>query len=178
MLEGGTLLKCSSLFISSCRKVHFAGFSPGRKGPASAQVRSLMVVAAICLFLIAPFKAAAAMQEAPEEENKLDKQYLKNVLSDQKKIWTSPAEIRGDHLPWLIPFFSVGAGLISTDSNVARQQSRSPSLISNSRNLANVGAASFVAGGAAFYVYGRFAHCREGLHFHESTPCLVGPSPP
>jgi hypothetical protein len=119
--------------------------------------RYMAIMAATCLFLLAPF-GVAAVQSSPEQENTLGGGYLKNVLLDQKAIWTSPAKIRQDHLPWLIPFVSVSGGLFATDSNVAKQVSRSPSLISNSRNLANVGVASMVAGGAGFYLYGRVTH--------------------
>jgi membrane-associated phospholipid phosphatase len=130
---------------------------------------TLVKLLSLFIFLFIPFKASAIIQEttkqeAPEQQNTLGKGYLKNLFSDQKAIWTSPARIRQDHLPWLIPFVSISGGLFATDSNVAKQLSRSPSLISNSRNLANVGAASLVAGGAAFYLYGRVTqndHARE-----------------
>src|SRR5205807_4338022 len=128
------------------------------------RARFFMVVAVICLSLIAPFGAFAIMQEPPKEENTLGKEYLKNLFSDQKKIWTSPARIRQDHLPWLIPFVTISGGLFATDSNVAKQLPRNPSIISNSRNLANIGVASLVAGGAGFYLYGRVTqndHARE-----------------
>ncbi|HEV2960227.1 MAG TPA: hypothetical protein VG649_00260, partial [Candidatus Angelobacter sp.] len=125
--------------------------------PGITSARSLVIVAVTCLFLFAPF-GAAAVQSGPDQENTLGVRYLKNLFSDQKAIWTSPAQIRQDHLPWLIPFVSVSGGLFATDSNVAKQVSRSPSLISNSRNLANAGVASMVAGGAGFYLYGRVTH--------------------
>lgn len=156
VLAGNTLSRLSSSFAFSCGRVRFAGLDK-RTSLNDARIRLLMV-AAICIFLISPLKSLAAMQETGGEENRLGKAYVKNLFSDQKKIWTSPARIRSDHLPWLIPFVAVGGGLIATDSNVARQLSPRPGLISNSRNLGNLGAASFVAGGTGFYVYGRFAH--------------------
>ena len=125
--------------------------------PRVTITRSFAIVSATCLMLLAP-AGAAALQSAPEQENTLGGRYLKNLFSDQKTIWTSPAKIRQDHIPWLIPFVSVSGGLFATDSNVAKQLSRSPSLISNSRNLANAGVASIVAGGAGFYLYGRVTH--------------------
>src|SRR5258708_8835074 len=104
---------------------------------------TLVKLLSLFIFLLASFHASGAAQEtsepeAPKQEdskrqNTLGTRYLKNLFSDQKNIWTSPARIRQDHLPWLIPFVSISGGLFATDSNVAKQLSRSPSLISNSR---------------------------------------------
>src|SRR5437879_6157062 len=138
--------------------------------PCVIITRSLNMVAVTCLMLLAPI-GAAAVQSGPEQENTLGGEYLKKLLADQKTIWTSPAKIRQDHLPWLIPFVSVSGGLFATDSNVAKQLSSSPSLISNSRNFANAGVASLVAGGAGFYLWGRATqneHAREtGVLYSE-----------
>lgn len=103
-------------------------------------------------------QTCAQAQEAPAQENTIGKQYLKDVLHDEKIIWTSPARIRSSHLPWLIPFFATTGGLIATDSNVAKQLPGGPSLISNSRTFANAGLALAVGGGASYYLWGHFAH--------------------
>lgn len=127
-------------------------------------MRRLGTLAALCLFLFVSFGDFAAAQQPPTQKNTLGEEYLKNLFSDQKKIWTSPGRIRQNQLPWLIPFVAVSGGLFATDSNVAKQVSTSPSLISNSRNLANAGVASLIAGGAGFYLYGRVKdndHARE-----------------
>ena len=125
---------------------------------------SFFILAIIAFFFLLSPTGAAAFQASAEQDNTLGERYLKNLFSDQKAIWTSPAKIRQDHLPWLIPFVSISGGLFATDSNVARQVSSSPSLISNSRNLANAGVVSLVAGGAGFYLWGRATqndHARE-----------------
>jgi membrane-associated phospholipid phosphatase len=106
-----------------------------------------------------------SQDQTAEQENTLGVRYLKNLFSDQKAIWTSPAQIRPSHLPWLIPFVSISGGLFATDSNVAKQLSQNPSLISNSRNLANAGVATLVAGGLTFYLYGR---AKEDDHARET----------
>ncbi|HXA86116.1 MAG TPA: capsule assembly Wzi family protein [Candidatus Dormibacteraeota bacterium] len=117
-----------------------------------------MILVALCLSLVAPPQASATIQDTPQQKNTLGKAYLKHLFSDQKTIWSSPGRIRQDHLPWLIPFVATSTGLFATDSNVAKQLWHNPSVISNSRNLANAGTASLVAGGAAFYIYGRFTN--------------------
>src|SRR5947207_10119719 len=124
----------------------------------STKTKTLRDVVAFCLCLMLPLHAAAAPQDNGSQENTLGKQYLNNLFSDQKTIWTSPARIRGDHLLWLIPFAATAGGLFATDSNVVKQLSVSPSTISHNHTLANGGAALMVGGGAAFYLYGRFSH--------------------
>src|SRR5437588_496797 len=126
------------IFVHSVRKIHPMNLRINLMNPRVTITRSFAIVSATCLMLLAP-AGTAALQSAPEQENTLGGRYLKNLFSDQKTIWTSPAKIRQDHIPWLIPFVSVSGGLFATDSNVAKQLSRSPSLISNSRNLANAG---------------------------------------
>src|SRR5438270_8041012 len=117
---------------------------------------SLAVAAVLCIALISPLQTLA--QDDSTQQNTLGKDYIKNIFSDQKVIWTSPARVRANHLPWLIPFFATAGGLIATDSNVAKQLPGGPSLISRSRTLANGGLAVAVAGGASYYVYGRLTH--------------------
>src|SRR5436305_13445592 len=90
--------------------------------PCVIITRSFTMVAVTCLMLLAPV-GAAAVQSAPEQENTRGGEYLKNLLVDQKTIWTSPARIRQDHLTWLIPFVSISGGLFATDSNVSKQVS-------------------------------------------------------
>src|SRR5437660_641036 len=134
------------------------------KNNCSYPLPSFFILAIIAFFFLLSPTGAAAFQASAEQDNTLGERYLKNLFSDQKAIWTSPAKIRQDHLPWLIPFVSISGGLFATDSNVARQVSSSPSLISNSRNLANAGVVSLVAGGAGFYLWGRATqndHARE-----------------
>jgi membrane-associated phospholipid phosphatase len=121
----------------------------------------VLVLSGLFMFVVSE---ASAWQAQDRQENTLGERYLKNLFSDQKAIWTSPAQVRQDHLPWLVPFVSISGGLFATDSNVAKQLSGSPSLISNSRNFANAGVASLVAGGAGFYLWGRATqneHARE-----------------
>src|SRR5437763_11902718 len=127
-----------SLFpISSIFRIIWAGKKTG----------GLRDIVTICLCLMLPLCATAATQEDSSQENTLGKQYLKNLFSDQKTIWTSPAHIRGGHLPWLIPFAAAAGGLFATDSNVVKQLSVSPSTISHNHTLANGGAALMVGGG-------------------------------
>jgi len=104
-----------------------------------------------------PLHAHGIQDEQPQQENKLGIRYLKNLAKDQKAIWTSPAHIRSRQLPYLIPLFSAGAGLIASDSAASGQLSNDPSRISLSHHIASYGAAASVIGGASFYFYGRVA---------------------
>src|SRR5947209_964671 len=126
--------------------------------PSRRKNRAFRSVFLACLYLVISGQAMAAIQQFHDPENTLGKQYLKNIFNDQKIIWTSPARIRANRLPWLIPFFATAGGLIATDSNIARQLPGGLLLISHSRTLANGGLAVVVAGGASYYFYGRLTH--------------------
>ena len=118
-------------------------------------VRRLCAVIMGFLGLLFPFHAVAAPQDDAPQENKVGPEYIQHLFSDQKAIWTSPAKIRREHLPWLIPLVSISGGLLATDSAVAKQLPSNSSVISYSRDLANAGAAFMAASSASFYFYGR-----------------------
>src|SRR5262245_8515888 len=44
----------------------------------------------------------------------LERRFLKNILSDQRAIWTSPFHLDRDDAKWLVPLGLSTAGLIAT----------------------------------------------------------------
>ena len=73
----------------------------------------------------------------------------KDILIDQKHIWTSPARLRFADADWLIPAAGITAGFLSTDSDISRHLSHSPTTISHYKTIstAGVGALIGAAGG-------------------------------
>ncbi|HYL99900.1 MAG TPA: phosphatase PAP2 family protein, partial [Blastocatellia bacterium] len=49
----------------------------------------------------------------------LEHDFFKNVLRDQRAIWTSPFHIHRDQAYWLLPFAGVTAALLASDSATA-----------------------------------------------------------
>src|SRR5207253_1852597 len=62
--------------------------------------------------------SAKKTQEPPGDasrENALDLQTIKNIVRDQRQIWTSPAYVRLGHADWLVPYAGLTAGFLVTD---------------------------------------------------------------
>jgi hypothetical protein len=69
----------------------------------------------------------------------LTRKLTRNILMDQKEIWTSPFRIGQDPLPWIL----IGAGtaaLIATDRQTSTELPNSVDQISISRHVSNAGA--------------------------------------
>ena len=52
-------------------------------------------------------------------ENKLGVALIKNLMRDQKAIWTSPAHIRMGEATWLVPFAGLTAGFLVNDRDAS-----------------------------------------------------------
>ena len=52
----------------------------------------------------------------------LEHQFFKNILRDQKAIWTSPFHLHGSDARWLVPLGAGTAALIATDRRTAGRQ--------------------------------------------------------
>lgn len=133
-----------------------------------AVVSKLWRVALIC----ALFTLAAARSEAqdskgsgaqptptPRPTPSLESRFFRNILRDQRAIWTSPFRIGHDDAKWLAPLGLSAAALFATDRHTAGE------LVENGENLRRVrvsndisnGGSLYATGGAAaaFYLLGR-----------------------
>lgn len=82
------------------------------------------------------------MELAPEEtseENKLGLQTIKNIVRDQRQIWTSPARVRLGHADWLVPYAGLTAGFLVTDRDASLHLSNSPGTLKHYRDFSNYG---------------------------------------
>lgn len=89
----------------------------------------------------------------------LEKQFLKNILRDQKAIWTSPFKLDGKDAKWLAPLGVATIALVATDRRTSGFVGRGGSLPSVSRNV-SFGGGTYAAGGVAagFYLVGRLTN--------------------
>jgi membrane-associated phospholipid phosphatase len=78
---------------------------------------------------------------------------FKNLILDQKDIWTSPFRLRAGDLKWAVPFAGITTGLIMTDRTAAHEASRSH--VNSSTTFSNAGLAVFGASSAGFYLLGQ-----------------------
>jgi hypothetical protein len=89
------------------------------------------------------------------EVNGIGLQLVKNIVRDQRDIWTSPAHLRLGYADWVVPFAGITTGLLVTDRDVNLHQASSPSTLKNYRNLSNFGIAGMAGATGGLYLWGR-----------------------
>ena len=92
----------------------------------------------------------------------LEHEFIKNVLRDQKAIWTAPFHLHQRDARWLAPIGLGAAALIATDQQTGDEMAESTSQLNASRIVSYAGSTYGVAAVAgAFYVAGRAGHNRR-----------------
>ena len=102
-------------------------------------------------------------QEAAAPVKSPERRFLGDLLKDQRHIWTSPTHIKERDLRWLIPFVSAGAILVAEDNHISKTLSYSPSQLSISHGVSDVGVDFMFAAMGALYLDGRLAHQERRL---------------
>jgi membrane-associated phospholipid phosphatase len=87
--------------------------------------------------------------------NSLGAPFLKNLFSDQKTIWTSPARLRWADGSWLFPVLAATGGFLATDHAVPPALPTSPAKLNRYSNFSNYGLYSMIGAGGGLYVWGR-----------------------
>lgn len=89
----------------------------------------------------------------------LERQFFKNILRDQKAIWTSPFHLRGRDARWLAPLGVGTAALIATDRRTGDKIGEFHDQLDFSRVVSYAGSDYGVSGVAlTFYLVGRAKH--------------------
>lgn len=107
-----------------------------------------------------PLPAATPISQASPSPaptpRSVEKEFFKNILRDQKAIWTSPFYLRGTDAKWLIPLGAATTALIANDRRTSSFVSRRGSLPAVSRGFSQ-GGTFYATGGiaAGFYLLGR-----------------------
>jgi membrane-associated phospholipid phosphatase len=98
--------------------------------------------------------AAVTLTDRPQHPN--EKYFFKNLLLDQKAIWTSPEHISGGDLKWLVPSSGIAAGLFATDPDSAwGMASYHPNTW---KDVSNYGLGAAFGTTAAMYAWGHLTH--------------------
>lgn len=93
---------------------------------------------------------------SPTPGPSLERQFFKNILRDQRAIWTSPLQISGKDSKWLAPLALSTAALIITDRHTAgaftdnRDRRNASRIVSHAGALYTTGSVA-----AVFYMVGR-----------------------
>jgi membrane-associated phospholipid phosphatase len=118
----------------------------------------MMVLIALVVTLNARAQTASP-SPSPAPTPTLEHEFLKNILRDQKAIWTAPFRVDRDDAKWLVPM-ALGTGtLIATDRTTAKGIAQFDDQLSASRWISYPGSTYGAAAvGAAFYLTGRAEH--------------------
>lgn len=89
----------------------------------------------------------------------LERRFFRNILEDQRAIWTSPFNMERGDLKWIVPLGLSTAALMATDRRTASEMAEggdNQRRLRISRDISR-GGASYTTGGiaAAFYLIGR-----------------------
>jgi membrane-associated phospholipid phosphatase len=116
----------------------------------------LLVVLATAFVAQAQTPAALAPTPTASPTPSLEREFFKNILRDQKAIWTSPFHLERKDVKWMIPA-GVGFGaLITTDRITGDEIAEFDRGVTASRIISYPGSTSGVAAVAAtFYIVGR-----------------------
>lgn len=89
----------------------------------------------------------------------LEHEFFRNILRDQKAIWTAPLHLRSEDARWLVPVGVGTAALIATDQQTGDEVAESNKPLNVSRAISYVGSSYGTASIAgAFYLFGRAKH--------------------
>jgi membrane-associated phospholipid phosphatase len=86
----------------------------------------------------------------------LEHEFFKNILNDQKVIWTAPMRLRRHDAKWVIPSSIGFMALVTTDRITGDEMAESDRQLKTSRIVSNAGSVYGLGGLAgAFYLFGR-----------------------
>jgi membrane-associated phospholipid phosphatase len=103
-----------------------------------------------------PTNPSPRPQASPSPTQALERRFFKNILQDQRAIWTSPLHIDSDDSKWLVPLGLSTTALLFTDQYTAAALHSDRTRLNVSRDVSYLGSA--YATGAisgAFYLVGR-----------------------
>jgi hypothetical protein len=85
---------------------------------------TVLLIVPVNAFAQTPSSASPSPQAQPTPS--LERRFFKNILRDQRDIWTSPLRLSSDDAKWLVPLGASTAALIATDRRTAGQWDHVP----------------------------------------------------
>ena len=89
----------------------------------------------------------------------LERQFFKNILNDQKAIWTAPFNLHKEHAKWMIPS-SIGLMAFITTDRISGDEIAEFDRLSKTADVLSVPGSAYgvTAAAATFYLLGREKH--------------------
>lgn len=146
-----------SWFRASARRFVLAALALGAGAVfAAAQTPANGIRPALAELPDAP-EPQSAMPDPPPADAITLRNTPRNLLLDQKAIWTSPVRLRLHDLKWLAPLALATGAAIATDHHTMTQVvSRDPGFNRANIDTSNVLIGSWIAAPVAIYGYGHF----------------------
>ncbi|HVS88360.1 MAG TPA: capsule assembly Wzi family protein [Candidatus Acidoferrum sp.] len=120
---------------------------------------------------------ASSSADVPSERNVVSKTsqgtrmgLVERFVDDQRRVWTSPTQLRFSDTEWLVPLSGITAGLFVTDRDFSKHLSQNPTTISHYKTLSNAGVAALIGGAGGMWLLG---HAKHNEHWSE-TGFLAG----
>ena len=110
----------------------------------------------IILVILPTTLAARAQTPSPTPTPSLEHEFFRNILRDQKAIWTSPLHVQRGDAKWMVPGAMGLMALITTDRITGDEIFEADRQVTSSRAISQFGAAyTLGAVAAGFYLVGR-----------------------
>jgi PAP2 superfamily len=118
---------------------------------------ALVLAAGFAVHAQTPTKPSPSPAASPTPS--LEKEFFKNILRDQKAIWTAPLHLHGKDAKWLVPSGIGTMALITTDRITGDELAEFDRQIKPSR-IISYGGSIYATGtfAATFYLFGRTKH--------------------
>ena len=111
---------------------------------------------AILVFILAIGLAVSAQTQPQSQPQSLEHEFFRNILSDQKAIWTAPLHLEKHDAKWIIPSSIGFMALVTTDRMTGDEMLEHDRQVKASRIISDVGSIySLGAVSGAFYLIGR-----------------------
>jgi Capsule assembly protein Wzi/PAP2 superfamily len=91
-----------------------------------------------------------------DPDNRLISPFVRHIVGDQKRFWTTPTRLQVKDLKWIVPLTAVTGAFIASDSWWARQVPASH--VSTSKTISNYTTYSFIALGGSSFLFGQMTH--------------------
>src|SRR6185369_1141965 len=105
------------------------------------------------IFFILAIATATCAQTPPRS---LERDFFKNILNDQKAIWTAPMHLERQDAKWVIPSSIGFMALVTTDRITGDEIAEFDGQLKASRIVSHVGSVyGLGAISGAFYLFGR-----------------------
>lgn len=119
----------------------------------------LVVLLGVGFGVSAQTPPAPSATPTPSPTPSLEREFFKNILRDQKAIWTSPFHLNRGDAKWAAPFAIGTMALITTDRITGDEIAKSDGQVKASRVVSYAGSSYGVGAVAAtFYLVGRTQH--------------------